>query len=137
MKTQRLFAALTVVNAAVLAFQLFHPRPAGAEGTPAVLRAHALEIVDKQDRVRATLSVIAADPTFKMPDGSKGSPETVLLRMINERGRPTVKLESTGTGSAMGLFGENDPTNVLITARRTEAAVSATRQDGHNQTFKP
>ena len=57
-------------------------------------------------RVRATITVLPADPHVKMPDVTTGYPETVLLRLINSTGRPNVKIEATELGSSVGLGGE-------------------------------
>jgi hypothetical protein len=58
MKIQSLLVGLTVVNLALLIFMLAHARPAAAVGEVApVLRGRALEIVDDQGRVRASITV--------------------------------------------------------------------------------
>jgi len=49
-----------------------------------------------------------------MPDGSVGYPETVLLWLIDSKGRPNVKIEATEDGSRIGLSGDTDPTNILM-----------------------
>ena len=137
MKSQPALTVLTVVNLALLAFSLSRPRPAAADGIIPVLRGHALEIVDSRGRVRASLSVAPADPNFKMPDGTVGSPETVLVRLINSKGRPMVKIEATDSGSAAGLVGESDPTNVLIAARGAATSLTLTNKDGRRHTLQP
>jgi hypothetical protein len=81
-----------------------------------VLRGRALEIVDDHRCVRASISVLPADPNVKMPDGATGYPETVLFRMINSKGRPNVKIEATEDGSGVGLGGNLDPTYILMQA---------------------
>ena len=56
MKTPRSLFALTLVNLAILLLSLAQQfRPAFAQGEPAVLRGRALEIVDGQGRVRASI----------------------------------------------------------------------------------
>jgi len=82
MKTQRLLVVLTLVNLALLIFTLARTRPASAEVSP-VLRGRALEIVDERGRVRASIGVLPAEAQEH---------ETVLLRLITERGRPVAKL---------------------------------------------
>jgi len=58
MNTQPLYA-LTVMNFALLALALGqHLRPAIAQSEPPVLRGRALEIVDPQGRVRASIKVL-------------------------------------------------------------------------------
>ena len=54
--------ALTIVNVTLLAVGLLQQlRPAFAQGEPPVLRARALEIVDAQGRVRASIAVLPPD----------------------------------------------------------------------------
>ena len=57
---QRLTITLTLVNLIVLAFGLAQLRPATAQEIAPVLRAHALEIVDDEGRVRAEIKVLPA-----------------------------------------------------------------------------
>ena len=93
MKLQRILIALTIINIGLLAFLLSHPVTATQE-VAQVLRGHSLEIVDDLGRVRASIALHAA---HKLADGSI-YPETVLLRLINEDGRPNIKLSAmTGT----------------------------------------
>ncbi len=56
-------------------------------------------------RNQGSITVLPADPAVKMPDGTTGSPETVLFRLINSRGRPNVKIETTEQGAGVGLGG--------------------------------
>src|SRR4051812_28190902 len=86
MKT-RFILALTVVNLALLVFSLSQPRAVIGQSVAPVLRGRALEIVDDRGRVRASITVFPADPKVKMPDGTTGYPETVLLRLVNSKGR--------------------------------------------------
>src|SRR6266480_4292158 len=90
MTAQRLVVALTGLNLALVASGFFsRTRPAvAASGVAPVRRGRALEIVDDRGRVRASIAVVPADPAFKMPDGTTGSPETVLLRLRPSPGRP-------------------------------------------------
>src|SRR5437762_2547528 len=48
-----------------------------------------------------------------------GYPETVLLRLIDSKGAPNVKIAATEDGSAVSLGGESNPTNVQVLARGT------------------
>ena len=91
MKNQRLLVALTVINLGLLAYQVVRPRLAFAQEDAPVLRGRALEIVDERGKVRAQLSVFPPDPKHKLPNGDP-YPETVLLRLIDPNGRPSVKL---------------------------------------------
>ena len=106
MKTHRLLVALTVANLALLVFLLARTQPIEAQGVTPVLRGRALEIVDDHGKVRAAIKVLAPST---MPDG-KTYPETVLLRLIDPNGRPSVKLGASVQGAGLGLGGESDPT---------------------------
>jgi len=137
MKLRLFITALTLVNSGLWVFTLSRPRPVAAWPYAGVLRGRALEIVDDQGRVRASISVIPADPNFKMPDGTIGHPEFVLYRAINAKGRPMVKIEASDSGSAIGLVGESDPTNALLSARGDQTALTLTDKNSHRQTIKP
>jgi len=145
MKTQRFLIALTVINLGLMVFVLAQTRPAkakvatpvAAEGVAPVLRGRALEIVDDRGKVRASITIYPADPTVKMPDGTRGYPETVLLRLINSKGRPNVKIEATEDGAGLGLGGETDPTYALLGARGSTTSLKLTNKDGRQQMIKP
>src|ERR1044071_4415879 len=93
MKIQRLLVVLTVVNSGLLIFLLAsHMRLALADNSASVIRGRALEIVDDQGRVRASIKLLPAE-TFK-PTGKK-YPETVILRLIDANGRPEVKIAAS------------------------------------------
>jgi hypothetical protein len=127
----KLLVVLTLANMASLAFSLLQTRIAAAADAQApVLRGRALEIVDDQGRVRSTLTVIPADPRT-------GYPETVLLRLIDSKGRPSVKIATTEDGSALGLGGGSDPTGISMMARGTTTSIKLTNKDGREQTYKP
>jgi hypothetical protein len=78
MKTPRIPVALTAVNVVLLLFTVAqHLRPVFAEDAPPLLRGRALEIVDGQGRVRASIDVLAAG---RSSNGDEHA-ETVLLRL--------------------------------------------------------
>ncbi len=135
MKTQQLLIALTAANAALLMFSLTQPHGAAAEDIAPVLRGRALELLDDHGRVRAEIKVLPAQPTFKMPDGTTGFPETVQLRLISSKGGPNVKLGATEDGSGLVLGGES--AYVQILSRGTNPFVKIVNKDGRQQTIKP
>ena len=137
MKTQRFAIGLTVLNLLVLMSALFYARSATTPELPPVLRVRGLELVDDQGRVRAMLKVFPADPKVKMPDGTTGYPETVLLRLIDSKGAPNVKIAATEDGSAMSLGGESNPTHVQVLARGTNTSLTLVNKDGRKQVIKP
>ncbi len=137
MKNQRLLIVITFLNILLLAFSVGQTRAVVAERVAPVLRGRALEIVDDEGRVRASITVLPGDPKFKMPDGTVGYPESVLLRLISPEGRPNVKLGASGQGSGLGLGGEDDPTYIQILAQGSSTSIKLTNKDRREQVIKP
>src|SRR5262249_31261420 len=136
MKTQRIALGLTVLNVFILAYTLVRASAAASTEVAPVLRAHALEIVDDNGRVRAMIRVFPASPDAKMPDGTTGYPETVLLRLIDSKGAPNVKIAATEDGSVVSLVGESNPAHVQVLARGTSPSVKLVNKDGQEQLIK-
>ncbi len=137
MKTQRFAVALTVLNLLVLMSMLFRAHSAPNPEVAPVLRGRALEIVDDKGRVRAMIKVFPEDPNVKMPDGTRGYPETVLLRLIDSKGGPNVKIAATEDGSAMSLGGESNPTHIQVLARGSSTSLKLVNKDGQERVIKP
>jgi hypothetical protein len=136
MKNQRALIALTVLNLALLLFTLMQQvRPAFAAAAAPVLRGSGLEIVDGQGRVRASITV--------MPEGRSQSgdayPETVLLRLITERGRPSVKVSATEEASGLTLAGPTSTrdTYVILQSKGAVSSLKLRSEDGKEQVLKP
>ena len=132
MKVQRISALLTVVNLGLLIFLLARVRSAEAHGVASVLRGGALEIVDDQGRVRASIQVLPA--TLQ---SGKTYPETVLLRLIDPNGRPSVKLGASVQGAGLGLGGESDPTYAVLKSEGAETSLKLTNKEGRQQLIQP
>lgn len=137
MKPQRFLFTLTVVNIVLVLFSLGQSGLLVAQGVIPVLRGRALEIVDDRGRIRASISILPADPNVKMPDGTTGYPETVLLRLINSKGRPNIKIAATERGAGQLLGGESDPTYVQILAEGPSTSLRLSNKDGQVQLIKP
>ena len=136
MKNQRALVALTIVNLALLLLTLVQQtRPAFAEGAAPVLRGSGLEIVDGQGRVRASITVL---PAGKSRAGD-AYPETVLLRLITERGRPSVKISATEESSGLTFSGPTDTkdTYVILQSKGAVSSLKLRNEDGREQSFKP
>lgn len=133
MKTQRFLLALTILNLALLLIQVIQVRPTLAQSSAPVLRGRALEIVDNQGRVRASISVLPA----RQMANKETFPETVILRLIDSKGKPSVKLATTERGSLLGLLGDSEPTYARIEATGASTFVKLTNKDGHEQIVKP
>jgi len=137
MKTQRFAVALTILNLLVLMSMLFRANSAPNPEVAPVLRGRALEIVDDKGRVRAMIKVLPEDPNVKMPDGTTGYPETVLLRLIDSKGGPNVKIAATEDGSAMSLGGESNPTHIQVLALGSSTSLKLVNKDGQERVIKP
>jgi hypothetical protein len=137
MKIQRFALALTLLNLALLVFMVVQHREASAQNVAPVLRGRELQIVDDQGRVRADLKVYPASPKAKMPDGTTGYPEAVMLRLYSSEGRPNIKLAATEDGSAQVLGGESNPTYVQILSRGANPFLKLVNKDGREQVIKP
>jgi hypothetical protein len=132
MRWQRLGFVLTVFTLVLLVFLVSPLRPLVAQEAPAVLRGRALELVDDHGRVRAEIKVLPAEPNLKMPDGTVGYPETVLLRLVDSKGGPNVKLAATEDGSGLVLGGEDGYIQIL--SRGPKNLVKIVKKDGREQT---
>lgn len=99
MKLQPVLAALTVLNLGILGVTLTRPQASAAPTSDGVLRGRGLQITDDKGEVRASISIMPAE---KLKDGST-YPETVLLRLITDAGRPAVKIAAMSTGSGMSF----------------------------------
>lgn len=137
MKTQRVLLVITLLNILLVLFTLSQTRAGVAEEAVPVLRGQGLEIVDGRGRVRASIKIQPADPRFKMPDGTVGYPETVLLRLIDTNGRPNVKLGASDEGAGLLLGGESDPTYVQILAEGPRTSLKLINKDGREHVIKP
>jgi hypothetical protein len=135
MKMHRLLVLLTLVNLGVLTFTLAAMRPVVAQGVAPVLRGRALEIVDDQGRVRASLSVL---PAGTSAHGDR-YPETVLLRLITERGRPSVKISTSEEAAGVSLAGPSNTkdTYVILEAKGTASSFKMRNENGREKIVKP
>lgn len=135
MKVQRLTFVLTVFNLIFFAFGMAQRRPVIAQDVLPVVRAHALEIIDDQGRVRAEIKVLPAQPTVKLPDGTTGYPEAVQLRLITSHNSPNVKLVTTEDGSGLVLGGEKGHTQLL--SRKADPSIKIVSKSGRERTITP
>jgi hypothetical protein len=126
---------LTLLNLGLLACNLARPGEPLAAAADGVLRGRGLEIVDEQGRVRASVQVM---PAATSPKGD-AYPETVLLRLITERGRPSVKLAAAEPGSGLSFAGptETKDTWAVLQAKGTTSYLELHSEDGSVQIVKP
>jgi hypothetical protein len=138
MNSPRFLIALTVANfAAVLLSVTNLIRPAIAEEavTIPVLRARSLQIVDEDNRVRASLSVIPASTSAS----GATIPETVLLRLITERGRPSVKVGASEDKSGISVAGPSGTKDsyAILEANADSSALKLRAENGRERVMSP
>ena len=129
MTTERWLMALAGLNLLLLAALFVETRPSVAQGAPPVLRGQALEIVDRQGRVRASLQVL--------PPGA--TPETVLLRLIDANGRPAVKIAVSDEGAGLSFTGRatSRDTYLVLKAEGATSSLRLRNEDGREQILTP
>jgi hypothetical protein len=135
MKTQRLLIALTVINLVIMIILLMKDtRTAQANEIAPVLRGSALEIVDDEGRVRASIK-LHPEEVFKQT--GKKYPETVMFRLIDQHGRPEVKIGASVEGGGLSFIGDSDVTQVHLQADGSDAILRLSNEDGKQQVVKP
>jgi hypothetical protein len=133
---KRYIIGLTVFNVFILMATLFRANSAAVPEAAPVLRGRALELVDDKGRLRAELRVCPAQPDFKMPDGTKGFPEAVLLRLLDSKNGPNVKLTTTEDGAGLVIGGESGYVQIL--SRGTNLpTIKLVAKDGREQVLTP
>ncbi len=134
MKIQRIAAGVTAVNLVLMTillaqFRTVHAQQQLPTASP-VLRGSALEITDSLGKVRASISI---QPPVVM-NGRK-YPETVLLRLINEHGKPVVKISAATDGAGISLVNTSDE-GVLIHANDKGSDLKVTHK-GKERVLQP
>ena len=136
MGNRPLLYLLSISNVALVALTLAQQlRPVFAESELPVLRGRALEIVDAQGRVRASIGVL---PASQSSSGGEES-ETVLLRLITERGRPSVKVAASEPASGLSLAGPTGTkdTYVILQSKGTSSSLRLRNEDGRERVLEP
>lgn len=133
MKVQQLAVVLTVVNLLLLVFLFAQGHPTLAQRVAPVLRDRALEIVDDQGRVRASITV---NPPVTVD--SQPYPESVVLRLSDPKSGPVVKIDASEEGSGLGLSDDSPHGGVRLMAKnRTGTFLKVTNKNGLEQVIKP
>jgi hypothetical protein len=139
--TQRVAIGLTAVNLVLLVILLVPQRTASAQGIPDVLRGHGLEIVDSRGRVRASINIY--DQDRPAPGPSSSYPPVVIFRLVDQSGKPTVKLDTHEAGNGMpkgsglGLLGDADATQAFIGSDGGTTKVRLHDGNGRERTLTP
>ena len=126
---------ITAVNLATLLFTMLHLRSAASEDVAPVLRGRGLQIVDERGQVRASISVL---PAHAQANGET-SPEMVLLRLITEQGRPSVKISAAEEAAGVMVAGPSNTRNTyaVLQAKRTASSLTLNDEDGGQRLIEP
>ena len=135
---RRFLLVLTAMNVlcVLLVFLSAPLKGASASGEQGILRGRGLQIVDAEGRIRAGITVLPADPNVSIPDGGT-MPDTVILRLIDPKGRPEVKMTASVDGAALLLMGRDDQTFVRLRGHGARSSVELADKAGHLKTFEP
>ena len=133
MKNQRFLVLLTLLNLVLLiGLVLERARPAFAQPSNLpLLRGRGLEIVDSLGRVRAMIGVVPPSTV----DG-KLYPETVLLRLIDPKSGPVVKIGAASNGGALGLT-DGANRGVQVFAHDTGSFMRIVDRSGRERVIRP
>jgi hypothetical protein len=137
MKSEWFLGALTLVNLALFVAGLSQARPAAAasETVAQVVRARTFQLVDDRGRTRASLAVY---PAGASKTGER-YPETVLLRLITERGRPSVKISASEEASGLSFAGPTgtDDTYLILESKGEASSLKLRNEDKRELILKP
>ena len=125
--------ALTVINLVLMIFLLSELKPASAQqqNSLQVLRGSGLEIVDSIGKVRASIKI---EPPVTM--NGKLYPQSVILRLVDTKGGPLVKLGAAEDGGGLNLDDGADG-GVQLIADSKGSFIKVKNQDGKEQVVKP
>ena len=132
MSLQPLALGLTLVNLLLLAVTATGNASFARQEAP-VLRGRALEIVDDQGRVRASIVVHAASTGR---DG-KASAESTVLRLITPDGKPGVKIAASEDTAGLAFVAEQGTYAQLIAASGGGSFLKFTEKNGRDRQLYP
>ena len=135
MKTQRIAIVVTVINLVLMVVLLTKINPATAQKEQTnklqVLRGSGLEIIDSSGKLRASI-------TFHAPVEQDGKmyPGGILLRLINSKGQPSVKIDASEEGGGLSFSNEAQG-YIQLLARESGGFLKIRNFDGKEQVIKP
>jgi len=134
MKMQRIAIAVTIINLVLMIILFTKMNPATAQKEQnklQVLRGSGLEIVDSLGKVRASIS-------FHAPVVQDGItyPGGILLRLIDSKGQPSVKIGAAEDGGGLSFANELQG-YVQLMAKESGGFLKIKNADGKEQVIKP
>jgi len=134
MKIQRIAIAVTVINLVIMSILFTKMNFATAQPEQKklqVLRGSGLEIVDSLGKIRASISFHAA-----VEKDGVTYPAGILLRLIDNKGQPSVKIGAAEDGAGISLANELQG-YVQILAKESGGFLKIKNADGKEQVIKP
>jgi len=134
MKLQRIAVIVTVINLVLMTVLLTKNNPVAAqkeENKLQVIRGSGLEIIDSSGKLRASI-------TFHQPEEKDGVsyPGGILLRLIDSKGQPVVKIDGSEDGGGLSFSNESQG-YIQIIARESGGFLKIKNPDGKEQVIKP
>ena len=131
---QNIAVAVTVINLVLMVMLFARMNP--ATGQPEqnnlqVLRGTGLEIVDSLGKVRASISFHSASVHDNVT-----YPAGILLRLIDSKGQPSVKIGAAEDGAGISLSNELQG-YVQILAKESGGFLKIKNADGKEQVVRP
>jgi hypothetical protein len=134
MKIQRIAFGLTIVNLLfmVLLFTKINPATAQKQQDELpILRGSGLQITDKQGNIRASISFHEA-----IVQNGVTYPAGVLLRLINSKGQPSVKIDASEDGGGLSFSNESQG-YIQLMAQESGGFLKIKNPDGKEEVIKP
>lgn len=131
---QSIAVTVTVINLVLMVILLTRINPASGQPEQKnlqVLRGSGLEIIDSLGKVRASISFHDA----VVHDGVN-YPAGILLRMIDSKGQPSVKIGAADDGAGVTLSNELQG-YIQILAKENGGFLKIKNADGKEQVIKP
>jgi hypothetical protein len=133
MRIRSLPTLLTAINLGLLVFLLAKTSAVEVHDSRSMLRGSGLQIVDGQGRVRASLGILPGGTTEK----GEAYSETVLLRLIDTNGQPSVKIATSDTASGISLVGGDDESYLQLKADGPQSSLKIVEPGNREQVVTP
>ena len=134
MKIQGIAVLLTVINLVLMTMLFAKINPATAQKEQKkseVIRGTGLEIIDKTGKLRASITFHEAEEK----DG-RTYPAGILLRLIDTKGQPVVKIDASEEGGGLSFSNEKDG-YIQLLANESGGFLKIKNPDGKEQVIKP
>lgn len=134
MKIQRIAVAVTIINLVLMIILLARLNPVTAQkeqNKTGIIRGTGLEIVDKAGKLRASI-------TFHDQEKINGTtyPAGILLRLIDSKGQPVVKIDGSEEGGGLSFSNEKNG-YIQLLANESGGFLKMKNPDGKEQVIKP